>query len=195
VPAAADSGYYGAPRAPYVAPGDYTIALAARGRTVTQPVRVLADSAAPGTPDARAARQQMLATIDSLSRAFSDGKRAYAALDTQLTLLRALAQGTPLAPGADSLLQRLPRQLAALRPGFGEAYETPIGTAFDVLGGLESSSLPPTEAERRTLAVVTAELRTTLTKLNDLITGDLATLRSALARQPLPPAVSPVHLP
>ena len=63
------------------------------------------------------------------------------------------------------------------------------------MGGLEGSSLPPTEAERRTLDLVTAELRATLTRLNDLITGDVAKLQDALARQHLLPAVSPVKLP
>jgi hypothetical protein len=195
VPGAADSGFNGAPRAPYVPPGDYTAALSARGRTVTQPVRVRADSAALGTPEALAARQQMMTAIDSLSRAFGDGKRAYVALDTQVVLVRALAKGALVPPGADSLLQHISKELAALRPGFGEAYGTAIGSAFDLLGGLEGSSLPPTEAEQRTLQVVTAEVRTTLTKLNDLIAGDVAKLRDALARQPLLPAVSPVKLP
>jgi hypothetical protein len=178
-----------------VPPGDYTAALSARGRTVTQPVRVRADSAALGTPEALAARQQMMTAIDSLSRAFGDGKRAYVALDTQVVLVRALAKGALVPPGADSLLQHISKELAALRPGFGEAYGTAIGSAFDLLGGLEGSSLPPTEAEQRTLQVVTAEVRTTLTKLNDLIAGDVAKLRDALARQPLLPAVSPVKLP
>jgi len=195
VPGAADSGFYGAPRAPYVPPGDYTVALSARGRTVTQPVRVRADSMAMGSPEALAARQRLMTAIDSLSRAFGDGKRAYAALDTELTLVRALGKAAPLPPGADSLLQHIATQLAALRAGFGEAYDTPIGNAFDLLGGLEGSSLPPTEAERRTLDVVTAELRATLTRLNDLITGDVAKLQDALARQHVLPAVSPVKLP
>ena len=196
VPGAADSGFYGAPRAPYVPPGDYTVALSARGKAVTQPVRVRADSVAMGGPEALAARQRMMTAIDSLSRAFGDGKRAYAALDTVLTLVGALAKGAPLPPGADSLVQHIATpQLAALRPGFGEAYDTPIGSAFDLLGGLEGASLPPTEAERRTLDVVTAQLRATLTRLNDVITGDFAKLQDALARQHLLPEVHPVKLP
>ena len=44
-------------------------------------------------------------------------------------------------------------------------------------------------------ALLTAELRATLTRLNDLITGDVAKLQDALARQHLLPAVSPVKLP
>ena len=112
-----------------------------------------------------------------------------------LTLVGALAKGAPLPPGADSLLQHIATQLAALRPGFGEAYDTPIGSAFDLLGGLEGASLPPTEAERRTLDVVTAQLRATLTRLNDVITGDFAKLQDALARQHLLPEVHPVKLP
>ncbi|HEV2748933.1 MAG TPA: hypothetical protein VGV12_00260 [Gemmatimonadales bacterium] len=194
-PAAPDSGYYGAPRAPYVRPGDYTVTLSARGTTVTQTVRVRADSQALGGPEALAARHEMMTAIDSLSRAFRDGKRAYAALDTQLTLVKALAKDRPLDARTDSLLRHVGEQLAALRPGFAEAYGTPIGAAFDLLGGLESSSLTPTEAERRTLAVVRGELRTTLTRLNDLITGDVAKLRDAVAQEPPVPAVRPVTLP
>jgi photosystem II stability/assembly factor-like uncharacterized protein len=195
VPAAADSGFYGAPRAPYVPPGEYTVALSARGRTVAQRVRVGADPVAMSTPDGFAARQHMMTAIDSLSRALADGKRAYVALDTALVLVSALAKGAPLPPPADSLLRHVSSELAALRPRFGEAYGTSIGTAFDLLGGLEGSSLPPTEAEQRTLDVVTAQLRTTLTKLNDLITGDATKLRDALARQALLPAIGPLKLP
>ena len=38
VPPASDSGFYGPPRAPYVAPGEYTVKLIARGREQTQTV-------------------------------------------------------------------------------------------------------------------------------------------------------------
>lgn len=195
-PPAQDSGYYGAPRAPYVPPGDYTVTVSARGRSVTESLRVLRDSLVLGSNDALATRERMMTAIDSLSRAFRDGRRLCAALDTALLRANALAKAAPLAPAADSLLRRLTLAVAALRPAFQEDYDTPIGQAFDLLGGLESTSLAPTDAERRTLERVTAALRTTVGKLNDLITGgELATLRRALAERPAIPELTPVSLP
>lgn len=194
VPAAADSGFYGAPRAPYVAPGVYTVALTVRGRTLDQPVRVARDSAALSTPDGLAARDVMMAGIDSLARAFRDGKRALAAVDTEFAHARALLERHSPAPAVDSLLRRTAGRLTELRRRFGEAYGTPIGNAFDLLGGLEGSSAGPTRAEQQTLDLVTAQVRGMITTLNDIMTTDMPRVRDALVHQP-PPTLSPVRGP
>jgi hypothetical protein len=52
--------------------------------------------------------------------------------------------------------------------------------AFDLLGSLEASSLAPTEAQRRTLQFLSAEVRDNVAKLNDLIATRLPALRTRL---------------
>ena len=86
------------------------------------------------------------------------------------------------------------KELRALHESFSEEYGTPIGNAFDLLGGLEGSSAAPTEAEQRTLDLSTVQLRSTFAKLNALITTEMPHLREALARQ-APRAIAPVRAP
>jgi hypothetical protein len=183
-PPAADSGFYGAPRAPYVTPGTYTVRLSARGKTLTQPVQVRADSSALTTPEALAARERMSGSIDSLSRVFRDGKRAMAAVDTEFAHTRALLESRPKSPAVDSMVRHLAKEIGELHEGFDEEYGSAIGDAFDLLGGLEASSAMPTESEQRTLDASTIHLRATIAKLNDVITTGMPRLREALAQRP-----------
>lgn len=196
VPAPADSGFYGAPRAPYVAPGVYTVELDARGRSMREPVHVRRDSAALTTPEALTARAAMMARIDSLARAFQDGKRVLLAADTEFTHARALLERRQPGAAVDSLIERTARRLTTLRRQFGEEYGTPIGNAFDLLGGLEASSAEPTQAEQRTLDQCTAQLRSMITSLDQLVATDLPRVREAVAHQAsTTPAASPVRAP
>ena len=182
VPTASDSGYYGAPVAPYVPPGAYTVAISARGTTASETIQVRADSSALTTPSGIAARERMMMQIDSLSRAFHDGKLALAALDTEFTHVRALLAQSPKVPATDSAVTRVQKELRAVHESFSEEYGAPIGNAFDLLGGLEGSSAGPTEAEQRTLDLSTTQLRSTFAKLNELITDrDAAFARGAHA--------------
>jgi hypothetical protein len=194
VPTAADSGYYGAPAAPYVVPGEYTVTISARGTTASETVQVRSDSSALTTPSGLAARERMMMQIDSLSRAFHDGKLALAALDTEFTHVRALLAQSPKVAATDSAVTHVEKELHTVHESFSEEYGAPIGNAFDLLGGLEGSSAAPTEAEQRTLDLSTAQLRGTFAKLNALITTDMPHLREALARQ-APRVISPVRLP
>jgi photosystem II stability/assembly factor-like uncharacterized protein len=194
VPAAADSGYYGAPAAPYVAPDTYTVTISARGTTVTESVQVRSDSNALTTPAALAARERMMMRIDSLSRAFHDGELALAAVDTEFTSMRALLAQSPKSQATDSAVSRIAKELSGLHESFSGEYGAPMGNAFDLLGGLEGSSAAPTEAEQRTLDLSTAQLRATFSKLNVLITTEIPQLREMLVHQPAR-AIAPVRLP
>ena len=192
-PAPDDSGFYGSPRAPYVAPGDYTVRLLAAGATLTQVVHVRRDSAAVTTPDALRARDAMSASIDSLTRAFRDGKRALTEVDTEVARAKALV-GHHAGSTADSVVKHVSTLLAAVHRGFGESYGTAIGNAYDLLGGLEASSATPTEAEQLTLDESKRHLVATIGKLNDIITTELPKLRAAIAQLPAP-TVTPVARP
>ena len=176
VPPASDSGFYGAPRSPFVPAGDYTVQLTAEGKTLTRTVRVRTDPRALTTPEALRARWAMMTEVDSLSRAFAPERATFVAADSEYTrLVKSL--GTDTAATRDSVVKRAGATLAALRANFSTGYSAPIGQAFDLLGGLESSSAAPTEAERRTLDSVTADLRDAFAKLHDVITTDMPKVR------------------
>lgn len=189
-----DSGFYGAPRAPYVPPGDYTVELVSDGAALTQVVRVQRDTTAAGATDALRARQEMGVAIDSLTRAFRDGKRALAEVDTEVARARALVGHREGVASADSIVRRVTTLLVAVHRGFGESYGTTIGNAYDLLGGLEASSAMPTDAERLTLEQSRKELAAAIEKLNAIITTELPKLRAAIAQLP-PPAITPVAPP
>ena len=174
VPPPEDSGYYGPPRSPYVPPGDYTIELIARGTTLKRTMHVRADPRVNTTPEALRARWNMMTQIDSTSRYFADQRRTFVAVDSEYTrLVAALGANVP----ADSLVSSIAATLTTLRARFGHSYPTPIGQAFDLLGGLESSSAAPTEAEQRTLDVVKADLNDAYAKLQALIATQMPRLR------------------
>jgi hypothetical protein len=192
-PAPDDSGFYGTPRAPYAVPGDYTVRVLAGGSTLTQTVHVNRDSAAVTTPDALRAREDMSAEIDSLTRAFRDGKKALAEVDSEVARAKTLVGHHP-SSAADSIVKHVSTLLATVHRGFGESYGTAIGNAYDLLGGLEASSATPTESEQRALDESKRHLVATIGKLNDIITTELPKLRTAIA-QLAAPTVSPVAPP
>ena len=192
VPSAADSGYYGAPVAPYVPPGEYTVTISARGTSASQTVQVRSDTASLSTPDAPAARQKFIARVDSLSRVFRDGKLALAQLDTEFTSMKPLLEHPPKSPATDSATKRMEKELRALQGSFDEEYGAPIGNAFDLLGGIEGSSTAPTQAEERMLDLSATQVRDMIAKLNDVISTSMPQLR-LLLKQQAPRAISPVR--
>ncbi|MEJ7809776.1 MAG: hypothetical protein WKG32_05090 [Gemmatimonadaceae bacterium] len=182
VPAPADSGYYGAPRAPLVPPGRYTVRLIARSDTVTQPLEVRADPRAPTTPGALRARAAIVARIDTLVRVAAGAKRTLAEADSELVRLSGLAGGrTDLSPSADSLLRAVRTEIVALRARFAEGYSAPIGQVFDLLGGLESRAAAPTEAERRVLSFAESDIADGMRRLHEVTTVKLPRLRALMA--------------
>jgi photosystem II stability/assembly factor-like uncharacterized protein len=175
VPPAEDSGYYGPPRSPYVPPGDYSIELTARGKSLTRTIHVRADPRALTTPDALRARWNMMMQIDSISRGFVEQKRTFVPVDSEYTRLVATL-GDARQP-TDSVVSAIGMTLTTLRARFGSSYPTPIGQAFDLLGGLESSSAMPTEAEQRTLDAVRIDLADAYAKLQTLVSAEMPKLR------------------
>jgi hypothetical protein len=81
----------------------------------------------------------------------------------------------------DSIVKNVTTVIATLRARFSAGYSAPIGQAFDLLAGLESSAAAPTEAERRTLDVATADLRDAFAKLQALVTTGMPKLRQVVS--------------
>ncbi|MDQ6831424.1 MAG: hypothetical protein M3081_21395 [Gemmatimonadota bacterium] len=181
VPAASDSGFYGAPLAPLVPPGMYTVKLIGHGATATQTLRVLANPRSVPAADAFAARQAVAKRVDSLSRAYAEGRKLLASVDTEFAHLRPLLTSKGVSPATDSVIERVASQLATLRRGFAPSYGAAIGDVFDMLAGVESNSYTPTQAEQRTLDLAAKELAGTIAKLNALAADDMPKLRAALS--------------
>ena len=136
------------------------------------------------TPEALRARWTMTTQIDSITRAFAVERKTFMAVDSEYTRLAAILAKSPSA--TDSTVKAAAMTMATLRARFGSSYPTPIGQAFDLLGGLESSSATPTEAEQRTLNTVQADLADAYAKLETLVTTQLPKLRALAASRPAP---------
>ena len=184
VPPPEDSGYYGVPRSPYVPAGEYTVELDAGGKTLTRSVRVRTDPRVATTPEALRARSAMMTEIDSIARGFVVERKTFMAVDSEYTRLAATLAKVPSA--TDSTVKSAASAMATLRTRFGSSYPTPIGQAFDLLGGLESSSATPTEAEQRTLDNVRADLADAYAKLETLVATQMPKLRALTASRPAP---------
>jgi photosystem II stability/assembly factor-like uncharacterized protein len=182
VPPPEDSGYYGVPRPPYVPAGEYTIELASRGNTVRQSLQVRSDPRVATSPEALRARETMMTRIDSLTRTFAVERKSFMAVDSEYTRLAAALDKAPLA--TDSTVRAAASVIPVLRARFGSSYPTPIGQAFDLLGGLESSSATPTEAEQRTLDTIISDLADAYAKLQTLISVQMPRLRELAASRP-----------
>jgi photosystem II stability/assembly factor-like uncharacterized protein len=194
LPAAADSGYYGTYRGPFVLAGRYTAKLTLGDKEQSQQFEVRADARANTTPAALAARHAMSTRIAELSGTYAAAAKALAAVDAEVTRLGASVKALPNAPaGADSAVGDVVKKITELRGRFSASYGSPIGRAFDLLGALQSSSGAPTEAERRILDSATGELRDAITKLNEIISTTLPAVRTRLGS--LDGAVQPVKLP
>jgi photosystem II stability/assembly factor-like uncharacterized protein len=182
VPPPSDSGFYGPPTAPFVQPGEYTVQLIVGGKTLARTVRVRSDPREVTTPDGVRARWAMMMQIDSLSSVFAQEQKAFVAADSEYTrLVRQLGGPTSNAATSDSVVKRVMSAMLTLQARFSSSYATPIGQAFDLLGGLESSSAVPTEAERRTLDAVISDLRELFAKFHEVQTIDMPKLRQAVS--------------
>jgi hypothetical protein len=189
VPPPSDSGFYGPPRAPYVPPGEYTVRLIARGRTMTEKVVVRADPRGAGTPEGLRARIAMNRRARDISRVYYDAMTAMDSIDAELAAVRAVLKR----PEADSAAATIGRQLTALRQkARGNSISSGIGRLFDLTAAIESSSLPPTEAQQRSLDASTQEFTEIAKGVNDILRETLPALSSPAGRSLAPIAlVSP----
>lgn len=180
VPPPADSGFYGPPRAPYVPPGDYTVRLIARGKTLEQTVQVRADLRGAGTAEGQRARLAINRRAREVDRAYFDAMNTIAMLDsTVATLKPSVTEKTH----ADTLLAEITTTLTTLRQrARGNSIVSGIGRLFDLIAAIESSSLPPTEMQHRSIEASVAEMTDIIAKLNDVVTTKVPGLSSAVGR-------------
>jgi hypothetical protein len=174
VPPPSDSGFYGPPKAPYVPPGEYTVTLAARGRTRDQKLRIRADQRGASTADGQREKAAIDRCAQEISRAYYDALAAMKAIDADLA---------PLDAPSDSSVKAVAAQVAALRQrARGNSIVSGIGKVFDLTAAIESSSMPPTEMQRRSIEQSVAEFTDIVMKLNDVIATQLPALHAKLGK-------------
>ncbi|HEV8496855.1 MAG TPA: hypothetical protein VGQ56_08345, partial [Gemmatimonadaceae bacterium] len=146
VPPPSDSGFYGPPRAPYVPAGEYTVALTARGRTVTQKVQVRNDPRGASTPAGLRDRAAINLRARDISRTYYDVVTALNAIDGVLSEAKEQLS-------SDSAAKSLSTEITTLRQrARGNSITSGIGRLFDLTAAIESSSMPPTDAQQRSLS-------------------------------------------
>jgi hypothetical protein len=182
VPPPQDSGFYGPPKAAYVPPGRYTVKLTARGREMTQTVEVRTDRRGAGTPDAMRARIAINAKGREISRAFFETAVAVHALKAQLARLDTASKGDP--GGGDSLVTDMANRLTQIRARAGVVVGSFPGQLFDLLAAVESSSLPPTDAQERLIATLITNGTTAVNEINAIIATGMPALHARLGQRP-----------
>lgn len=173
VPPPSDSGFYGPPRPAYVPPGEYTVSLTARGATVSEKVTVRSDPRGASTPDGQRVRAALNLRARDLSRVYYDVVTALDAIDAQLA-----GPGAGGGPPRDSAAKAIASETRTLRArAHGNSIVSGIGRLFDLVAAVESSSMPPTDMQRRSLAASVAEFTEIVAKVNDIITKRLPPIR------------------
>jgi hypothetical protein len=174
VPPPPDSGFYGPPRAPYVAPGEYTIVLTARGRASRETVQIRSDRRGASTLTGLEDRAAINLQARDVSRVYFDVVTAMDAIDAELASAGA---------ATDSTTKDIAAQITALRQrAHGNSITSGIGRLFDLTAAIESSSMSPTDAQHRSLAASVAEFTEITAKVNDVITNQLPALRTKTGR-------------
>ena len=190
----ADEGWFGPPAGGWVLPGRYTVTLAARGKTVSQPVEVTGDSRMTIAAGALEARHVAAERLAALQRSFNDGvvlQRRMAAERARID--SSLAQVPARRDSLAALSAQVRKQLDSLGGRFGGGFGGPKFGFLDLDGSMQASSTGPTVAQRRALDQLAAKLRVDLTALNTLLGGAFAELqrRAAGAAVTLAPVAVP----
>ena len=183
VPQPADSGFYGAPKAALVPPGTYTVKLNVRGRELTQPVTIRWDPRGASTPEALRARFAMNTQGRELSRVYYETIRAIEAFTAELPRLSEIAKQRQDA-GADSVIADITTRLTQLRTRVASGMGSGPGNLFDLLAAVESSSLPPTQAQERMMTAILANSTTVAGDISEIITVRMPALRARLGQPP-----------
>ena len=171
VPPPSDSGFYGPPRPAYVPPGEYTVSLTSRGATLSQKVTVRSDPRGASTPEGQRVRAALNLRARDLSRVYYDVVTALDAIDAQLA-------GAEGGQPRDSAAKAIASETKTLRArAHGNSIVSGIGRLFDLVAAVESSSMPPTEMQQRSLAASVAEFTEIVANVNDIISKRLPPVR------------------
>ena len=147
---------------------------------LAQPVDITADPRGASTPEGQRVRAAINLKARDVSRAYYDAVTTMDAIDAEVARLRPLAKDRP---DADSTLTSFSRTLTQLRQrARGNSIVSGIGRLFDLTAAIESSSMPPTEAQRRSIDASIAEFNDIVAKVNEALTKTLPEAQAKLGQ-------------
>ena len=180
-PAAADEGWFGPPKGPFVLPGEYTIKLAARGRELTQKVTVRMDPRAPVTKEGLQARFRASQASADLQRAFTESAASLDAMVKELEGVNARLKEQQAGEPVSNAVKEFSKKMDDLKERFKTGWGGPKFLIFDLAGQLQASTSAPTEAQLRAIDQMTTRLTDDIARLNAVSSKDLPDLRAKLA--------------
>jgi photosystem II stability/assembly factor-like uncharacterized protein len=188
----------GGGRGPLVDPGEYTVAIAAAGKTETKTVTVEEDPRVTMSAEDRSKRRQALTKLYGLSKEADAGRRKISSLQTSLTSLTDgwKRPGAPKVPdevkkAADDLLAKVKEVVGVFEQTRGGqlggagpplTYTPPpvnqkIGR---LMGAIDSFSGPPTDRQMADIDQSAAELEPALAAVKKLTDEDLPRLNKTM---------------
>jgi hypothetical protein len=151
---------------------------------MTQKVQVRTDPRGARTADALHARGAINLRARDVSRSYYEAVTAINAVDSTLGSMRAIASQHP---GADSAIAEVATILTTLRQrARGNSITSGIGRLFDLTAAIESSSLPPTEMQQRSIEASVAEFADIVAKVNEVLANKMPALRIRMGEPPTP---------
>lgn len=143
-----------------MAPGPYTVTIAADGRTMSQQVRVKPDPLLPLSQVQHRQRETFLLQVADAQQGVTDVTQRMAALRRQLLERRDTGESSAVRPALDSALAQLTALERTVRAGPGALQGRVYGLAGEFNGqGVQQGSLhPPTATHREQFAIMLAIL-------------------------------------
>jgi photosystem II stability/assembly factor-like uncharacterized protein len=187
------------PEGPMAMPGTYTLRLTVDGRSYTQSVTVKNDPRSPATLADLRAQHDLVMKIYAGEKESWDGYSQVATLRTAVAGLMSAGQPADVASAAKAIDDKLAAVGGSTTPGargFGRGGQPPQpdfvrvnGSMARALTALDNSDAAPTGATVRGYASDCVQLRTLVSRLRAIDTGDLASLNATLARN----NIAPIH--
>ncbi len=195
---------FGGGRGPLVDPGDYTITIAAAGKTESKTAAVEEDPRVTMSAEDRTERRQAITKLYAMARQADEGRRKIVAIRTSLTTLTD-AWKRPAAPkvpdavkkAADDLLAKVKEvvgkfemerqgQLGSAGPPL-KYTPPPLNQKIGrLMGSIDSYSGPPTARQLEDVKQASDELEPALAAVNKLADEDVPHLNKMMAEAGVP---------
>src|SRR4051794_1515777 len=179
-PGSTDEGWFGPPKGTLVRPGDYRVKLAARGRELTETVKVQIDPRSRTSADKLSSRFDASQKVAELARAFAEGARAMDAVERQATAITTAVKGHTVPAAVTGRIEAFSKQVEKVKGMFRSGFNGPKFQYLDLAGQLQASTSAPTGAQMTTIEHLSTQLTENINALNELITKDLPQIEGDL---------------